>query len=92
MLPSLALLADLRVREAALDNPECTARSCQLWRSVPILQMIKFDGAGRAPLSVHHRAFITEPSRMFATRASERLRLAGLTLDSEATSEDETYK
>ena len=29
---------------------------------------------------------------MFATRASERLRLAGLKLDSEATSEDETYK
>lgn len=37
-------------------------------------------------------AFITEPSRMFATRASERLRLARLKLNSEATSEDETYK
>ena len=48
--------------------------------------MIKFDGA--APL----RFAFTEPERMFATREPERMRLAGLKLDSEATSEDETLK
>ena len=79
MPPSPALFCDLRVWEAALDNPERTVPL-----PVVVAQRTEMRRSFRWVRAVLRFPF-TEPSRMFATRESERLRLAGPKLDSEAT-------